>query len=95
MKTKSIRIPDEVLLAIHLVEKKEHIEESTAIRKLLKIGFETYVARSYVQGGISLREMAKRLALTQIETIDLLLDMGIGGNLDVPDVVGSMDRFLS
>ena len=41
MKTKSIRIPDEMLVGIHLVEAKEHIEESTAIRKLLRIGFET------------------------------------------------------
>ncbi len=43
MKTKSIRIPKDMMTAIEIVEKEEKIEESTAMRKLIRIGFETYV----------------------------------------------------
>lgn len=42
MRTKSIRIPKDTMAAIELVEKEEKIEESTAMRKLIRIGFETY-----------------------------------------------------
>ena len=95
MKTKSIRLPEEMLDAVKLVEKGEHIEEATAIRKLIRIGFETYVAELYRRGQISLHEVAKRLGMNQIEATDLLLRSGVKGNLDASDVMASMDRFIS
>ena len=85
MKTKSIRIPDEMLLGIELVEKQEKIEESTAIRKLIRIGFENYVGNLYKACKITLRQAAKRLGIDHIEAIDLFLDSGIKGNLDASD----------
>ena len=56
MKTKSIRIPKDMMTAIEIVEKEEKIEESTAMRKLMRIGFETYVGNLYRQGKITIRE---------------------------------------
>ena len=94
MKTKSIRIPDELIDAVKLVEKKEHIEEATAIRKLMRVGFESYVADLYRRGQITLREAAKRLNLTLSETMDAFLDAGIGGNLEASDVAASIDAFI-
>lgn len=93
MKTKSLRIPKEMMSAIKLVEKEEKIEESTAMRKLMRIGFETYVANLYKYGKVTLREAAKLLNLNQIEAMNIFLDAGIKGNLDASDVMISLKRF--
>jgi hypothetical protein len=93
MKTKSLRIPKEMVAALDLVEKEEKIEEATAMRKLMKIGFETYVGNLYKQGKVTLREAARLLNLNQIETMNIFLDAGIKGNLDASDVMTSLQRF--
>lgn len=93
MRAKSIRISDDMLEAIELVELREHIEESTAIRKLIRTGLETYCARLYGQGQLTLRELASRLGLDLVEATDLLLSCGIKGNLDADDVLHSAEQF--
>lgn len=94
MKTKSIRIPKDMMTAIEIVEKEEKIEESTAMRKLIRIGFETYVGNLYRQGKVTLREAARLLGVNQIEAMNLFLDSGIKGNLDAADVLTSLERFV-
>lgn len=93
MKTKTIRLADDLLKGIEIVEKEEKIEEATAIRKMLRIGFETYVSELYRDGKLSLREAAELLQRSLPETIDLFLQRGIKGNLDADDVVNSLKRF--
>ena len=93
MQAKSIRIPDDMLAAIELVERREHIEESTAIRKLIRTGLETYTAQLYRQGQLTLREVAGRLGVDLVAAIDLLLDYGVKGNVDVDDVLYSAEQF--
>lgn len=93
MKTKSIRIPNEMAEAIGLVEKEEKIEESTAMRKLIRIGFESYVANLYKTGKITLRKAARLLRMSQTEVIDLFADAGIKGNLEASDVLVSLEWF--
>ncbi len=93
MKTKSLRIPKDMISAIELVEKEEKIEEATAMRKLMRIGFETYVGNLYKQGKVTLREAARLLSVSQIEAMNIFLDAGIKGNLDASDVMISMKRF--
>lgn len=95
MKTRSIRIPEEILEAVKLVEEREHLEEATAIRKLMKVGFESYVTALYRRGEITLREAAKRLNMSQSEAMDLFLEAGVPGNLDASDVAASMDAFVA
>lgn len=93
MKTKSIRMPDKLLNAVALVEKEEKIEETTAIRKLMTIGFETYVAEKYRTGSISLAAAARLLDRNQIEILDILAQHGIKGNLDTADIMRSLRSF--
>ena|SRR3990172_7909148 len=95
MKTKTIRIPKDLADAIAVVEKEERIEESTAMRKLLRIGFEIYVGKLYKEGKITLRKGSRLLHMNQIEVMDLFLDMGIRGNLEASDVLVSLDRFVA
>jgi len=93
MITKSIRMPEDLLEAITIVEKEEKIEETTAIRKLIKIGYETYVADLYKAGKLSLADISRYLAISQIEALELLLNRGIKGNLDASDVMYSLEKF--
>jgi predicted HTH domain antitoxin len=93
MKTKSLRISKDMMSAIELVEKEEKIEEATAMRKLMRIGFEAYVGNLYKQGKVTLREAARLLNVNQIEAMNIFLDAGIKGNLDTSDVVASLKRF--
>jgi hypothetical protein len=65
------------------------------MRKLIRIGFETYVGNLYKQGKITLREAAGILNLNQIEAINIFLDAGIKGNLDTSDVMTSLMRFVT
>ncbi len=95
MKTKSLRIPKDMMSAIELVEKEEKIEEATAMRKLMRIGFETYVGNLYKQGKVTLREAARLLNVNQIEAMNIFLDAGIKGNLDTSDVAVSLKRFAA
>lgn len=94
MKTKSLRISEDMMHAIKLVGKEEKIEESTAMRKLMRIGFETYIGNLYKQGKITLREAARLMNVNQIEAMNLFLDAGIKGNLDASDVLISLERFV-
>lgn len=94
MKTKSLRLPEDLLSSIELVEANEHIEEAAAIRKLLRIGLETYVVDLYRHGRMTLREAAHRLGLSQSAMMDRLLDHAVTGNLEAADVLASLDHFI-
>jgi predicted HTH domain antitoxin len=90
MKVKSIRIPEEMERAVDYVARSEKIEKTSSIRKLTRMGFELYVAKSYERGKISLREASKLLNLSLSETIDLLMETGVKGNIRVRDVMDSL-----
>jgi len=93
MITKSIRMPDDLLEAITVVEKEEKIEETTAIRKLIKIGYETYISDLYKAGKLSLADISRYLGINQIEALELLHSRGVKGNLDSADVMRSLENF--
>ena len=93
MKVKSIRIPDDIDQAINYVSQLEKIEKTQSLRKLAKIGFEYYVAKNYKEGRITLRDAADLLKLSLSETIDLLAEMGVKGNIRAADVYASLMTF--
>jgi predicted HTH domain antitoxin len=93
MKTLSIRIPDDMMSALQVVSREEKIEASTAMRKLVRIGYESYVGNLYRQGKMTLREAAVLLDRNQMETLDLFLEAGISGNLDASDILISLETF--
>lgn len=82
-----------MMSALQVVGKEEKLEPSTAMRKLIRIGYESYVGNLYKNGKVTLREAAALLNLNQLETIDLFLDAGITGNLDATDVLTALRRF--
>ena len=93
MKVKSMRIPEDIEHAIQYVSKVEKIEKAQSLRKLARVGFEYYVVKAYSDGKITLREASDLLTLTLSETIDLLANMGIKGNIRAKDVLASLSAF--
>ena len=92
MKVKSIRIPEEIDRAIEYVARSEKLEKNSSLRKLARLGFEVYVAKSYDRGSLTLREAANLLNLTLTETVDLLSEMGVKGNIRAKDVMDGLRR---
>jgi len=90
MKVKSLRIPEDIDRAIEYVAQSEKLEKTQSLRKLTRIGFEYYVAKSYEKGKLTLREAAELLNLTLSETIVLLTEMGVKGNIRAKDVMESL-----
>jgi hypothetical protein len=95
MKVKSIRMPEEMDKAIEYVARSEKLEKTNSLRKLTRMGFEVYVAKSYAMGNLNLREAADLLNLTLMETIDLLGEMGIKGNIRAKDVMEALQALPS
>ena len=95
MKVKSIRIPEDIDAAIAYVSRLEKIENAHSLRKLARMGFEAYIAKEYGAGKITLREAAELLELTLSETLDLLSDMGVKGNIRAKDVMNSLETLTT
>jgi predicted HTH domain antitoxin len=94
MKVKSVRIPEDIDKAVDYVARSEKLEKTQSIRKLTRLGFEVYVAKSYEKGKLTLREAATLLNLTLSETIDLLSEMGVKGNIRAKDTMESLKLML-
>ena len=95
MKVKSIRIPDDMDKSIEYVSRLEKLEKTQSLRKLTRLGFEYYAAKSYERGKLTLRETAELLNLTLSETIDLFAEMGVKGNIRTKDVMESLKTISS
>ena len=95
MKVKSVRIPEDIDKAIVYVSRSEKIENTHSLRKLARMGFESYISKEYKAGKITLREASDLLKLTLSETVDLLSDMGVKGNIHAEDVLNSLRTFSS
>lgn len=90
MKAKAVRLPDRLLDAVKFAEKREKLDEPTTIRKFLKLGSERYIGGQYAEGKISLREAAEVLDLPVRETLELLWDMGITGNVGARETLKAL-----
>lgn len=91
MGVRSIRISEDIENAIKYVTKKEKIEQSQSLRKLARMGFESYVAKSYERGEITLREASKLLGVSLWETMDIMQNLGVKGNIGAKEVLSSLE----
>lgn len=90
MTTKTLRLPDDLMAAVHDVKATEHVEEATAMRKLLHMGYDLYLAEEYRAGHLSLREVARRMDTSIGDAMDFLERLGISGNVSAADTLQSL-----
>ena len=90
MTTKTLRMPGDLAAAVHDVGVDEDIEESTAMRKLLRMGCDLYVAEQYRAGRLSLRDVARRMGKSLSEALDTLQRLGIAGNVTADGTLHSL-----
>jgi hypothetical protein len=90
MTTKTLRLSDSLADAVRELGTAEHIEESTAMRKLLRMGYDLYVAEQYRAGRLSLRDVAVRMDRPLSETLEALQRLGITGNTGADDALASL-----
>ncbi|WXG41549.1 MAG: UPF0175 family protein [Candidatus Freyarchaeum deiterrae] len=81
MKTKTIRLPEEILRGVAFRAEKEDIEESTTIRKLLREGIMEYATKLYSLGEITLGESAQLAGVSLRKMLETLLNKGVSGNV--------------
>lgn len=93
MKVRSMRIPEDIEQALTYVSQSDKILKTQSLRKLTRLGFECYVTKIYREGKITLRDASGLLKLTLSETIDLLSEMGVKGNIRASDVLASLNTF--
>jgi hypothetical protein len=80
---------------IEYVARLEKLEKIQSLRKLTRLGFEFYAAKSYKTGKLTLREVSELLGLTVSERIDLLAEMGVRGNIRAKDIMDSLKAMSS
>ncbi|MEM2144764.1 MAG: hypothetical protein QW279_05350 [Candidatus Jordarchaeaceae archaeon] len=67
----NLNIPENMEYVVETLAKEEHIDEKTALRKLLYEGIKPYVLNLYAKGKISLSKTAEILNLSVPEVLSL------------------------
>lgn len=79
--------PDAVRIRANIAA--EHLDDATAMRKLLQLGDERHLAKRYRSGAITIRKVAHRQGLSVGDALDLMQRIGIPGNVSVDDTLAS------
>ena len=91
MGVRSIRISEDIERAMRYVAEKEKTEQAQSLRKLARLGFERYITKAYRDGEITLRDAARLLESGLGETLDMLRDAGVGGNVGAAEVLPGLE----
>lgn len=91
MSVRSVRLSEDIESALRYVARREKSELAASLRKLTRLGFETYVTRAYRQAEVTLREASELLGLGLRETLDLMAEAGVRGNITATEVLEGLD----
>lgn len=73
----NLKIPENMKYVVETLAREEHIDEKTALRKLLFEGIKPYVLNLYAKGKISLSKTAEILDLSVPEVLSLAKTYGL------------------
>ncbi len=90
-----VRLPEALERAVDRVAAQDGLDRSTALRRLLSLGLDHYVAQRYAVGEVSLREAAEWLGVTLREAMDRLEAAGAAGNLTLDEVKAALTDLRS
>jgi len=86
-----VRLPESIAAAVKRVAEREGLDRSTALRRIVSVGLDRYVAQLFAVGQISLREAAEWLDVPVRVAMDRLADAGAGGNVTWEDARAALD----
>lgn len=95
MEVVPLRLPKPILKRIEMIARRENLDRSGALRKIVYQGLERYVAECYQKGEISLREAAEWMDLPLRETLERLTGLGAAGNVTWEQARKALDEFLA
>ena len=95
MGVRSIRITEDLKTAIRYVAEREHAEQAQSLRKLVRMGFEAYIAGQYRAGEVSLRQAAALLGVALCEALDRRAALGATGNATAESVLAGLDTLAA
>ena len=91
-----IRLPNEIMRKIEDMSKDQMEDRSTIIRKLVLVGYLSYIKekilREYLEGKITLTAAAKKANLTIWEMEKYLVEKGYKSEYSVEDLEKETDR---
>ena len=92
-----VRLPAEIMNKIENLGKEEMEDRSTIIRKLVMIGYTSFMIRKaaekYIKGKITLSAAAKQAGLTVWEMEEYLVSQGFKSNYSLEDMERELKAF--
>ena len=84
-----IRLPEEMLEKIGRISKRELVDRSTIIRKLVMLGYSNFIKKTameeYMRGSITLSNAAEQAGLTIWEMEKYLIEYGYKSDYSIED----------
>ena len=91
-----IRLEKDMLKKIRALEKKEALDRSTVIRRLILIGYKNLIimnaAQDYMGGEITMSEAARRAETTLWEMEKFLVEHGFKSSYSIEDLQTELER---
>ena len=91
METRNVRLNNDVLIGVSYRAKMEDVDETSAIRQLMKLGLVWYAANLYKIGKITLSEAAELSNVSVRKMLDILEGSGIKGNLAMKQQIKALE----
>lgn len=88
---KTTRLPPEVVRGIKYRRRREGVDESTALRQLLRAGLQEYAIQLYKHGQLSLRKASELAHVPVRDMLDQLLEHGVKGNIEYDTQTRSLE----
>ena len=91
METKTVHLTGDLLKGVSYRTMMEDVDESTAIRQLMRLGVMWYAVNLYKIGKITLSEAAELSNVSLRKMLDILEEHGVTGNVTMRQQVRALD----
>ncbi len=91
METKTVRLTGDLLKGVSYRTMVEDVDESTAIRQLIRLGVEWYAVKLYKIGKITLPEAAELSNVSLRRMLSILEEHGVKGNVTMKQQIRALD----
>ena len=90
METKTVHLTGDLLKGVSYRTMMEDVDESTAIRQLMRLGVMWYAVNLYKIGKITLAEAAELSNVSLRKMIDILEEHGVKGNVTMKQQIRAL-----